>query len=66
MTSNEPEIIEESRITARGYRHRMTIPSKIFRLLKLRDKDTLRWIVYGDGTIRIIKVEKKDENRGRN
>jgi len=44
-------IIEESSVTVRGYRHRTTIPRRVFQFLKLRDKDKLRWIVLKDGTV---------------
>ena len=50
------QVIEESSVTARGYRHRTTIPSKVFRSLNLKDKDKLRWILLKDGTIVIRKV----------
>lgn len=48
--------VEETRVTARKYRHRTTVPSKIFKLLELKDGDTLRWIAMTDGR---ILVEKK-------
>jgi len=49
-------IIEESTVTARGYRHRTTIPRNIFRYLKLRDKDKLKWILLKDGTVVLKKA----------
>ncbi len=48
--------VEETRVTARKYRHRTTVPSKMFKLLELRDGDILRWIAMRDGR---ILVEKK-------
>jgi len=48
--------VEETKITVREYRHRTTVPAKIFRLLKLKDGDILRWIATKDGE---IFVEKK-------
>lgn len=47
--------IEETKVTVRKYRHRTTVPSKIFRLLDLKDGDTLRWIAMRDGRIFIQK-----------
>jgi len=47
--------IEETKITVRKYRHRTTVPSKIFKLLDLKDGDTLRWIAMKDGRIFIEK-----------
>ncbi len=49
-------IIEESGVTARGYRHRTTVPSKVFQLLRLKDKDKIRWTVFSDGTVIVKKV----------
>jgi len=49
-------VVEESSITARGYRHRTTIPRRVFQFLNLKDKDKLRWIVLKDGTIIVKKV----------
>lgn len=34
--------IEETKVTVRKYRHRTTVPSKIFKLLNLKDGDHLR------------------------
>lgn len=51
------EALEESSVTARGYRHRTTIPSKIFNRLELKDKDRLRWILLRDGTLIVSKKE---------
>ncbi|MCC7552266.1 hypothetical protein KO317_01205 [Candidatus Micrarchaeota archaeon] len=48
--------IEESSVTIKGYRHRTTIPSRIFNFLDLDDKDKLRWILLKDGTIIIKKI----------
>jgi len=47
--------LEETIVTVRKYRHRTTVPAKIFKLLKLEDGDTLRWIAMKDGKILIEK-----------
>jgi len=47
--------VEETKVTVRNYRHRTTVPAKIFRLLKLKDGDTLRWIAMKNGKILIEK-----------
>ncbi len=47
--------IEETKVTVRKYRHRTTVPSKIFKLLKVKDGDILRWIAMKDGKILIEK-----------
>jgi bifunctional DNA-binding transcriptional regulator/antitoxin component of YhaV-PrlF toxin-antitoxin module len=51
--------IEETKVTVREYRHRTTVPSKIFRLLKLKDGDMLRWIAMKDGRLLIEKKSAK-------
>lgn len=53
---DEVLLVEESSVTVRGYRHRTTIPRGIFKFLKLKDKDRLRWILLKDGTILVRKV----------
>lgn len=55
--------IEETAITVRGYRRRTTVPSRIFKFLKLKDGDVLRWIATKDGTVILMKVslEKKSK-----
>jgi bifunctional DNA-binding transcriptional regulator/antitoxin component of YhaV-PrlF toxin-antitoxin module len=51
--------IEETRVTVRKYRHRTTVPTKIFKLLELKDGDTLRWIAMKDGKILIEKTKNE-------
>jgi bifunctional DNA-binding transcriptional regulator/antitoxin component of YhaV-PrlF toxin-antitoxin module len=50
-------IIEESGVTVRGYRHRTTIPRRVFQFLKLSDKDKLHWTVLKDGTVIVKKAD---------
>ena len=50
--------IEETKVTVRKYRHRTTVPAKIFKLLKLKDGDILRWIAMKDGRISIEKIKR--------
>jgi len=47
--------VEETRVTVRKYRHRTTVPARIFKLLKLKEGDSLRWIAMRDGRILIEK-----------
>jgi len=49
--------ITDTAITIRGSRRRMTVPSEVVELLKLKDGDKLRWIVFNDGSIHIKKVK---------
>jgi hypothetical protein len=55
--------IEETVITVRNYRHRTTVPSKIFRFLDLRQGDSLRWIAMKDGTVFIKKMDTSNDIR---
>jgi bifunctional DNA-binding transcriptional regulator/antitoxin component of YhaV-PrlF toxin-antitoxin module len=50
--------IEETKVTIRQYRHRTTVPTKIFKLLDLKDGDTIRWIAMKNGKIFIEKTKK--------
>ena len=43
--------IGETRVTVRKYRYRTAVPAKIFKLLKLKDGDSLRWIAMKGGKI---------------
>ena len=49
--------IKETAITIRGSRRRITVPSEVVNLLKLKDGDKLRWVVLNDRTISITKVK---------
>jgi len=49
--------IEETALTVRGYRRRTTVPSRIFKFLKLKDGDVLRWIATKDGRVLLLKVK---------
>jgi len=49
--------ITDTSITIRGSRRRMTVPSEVVELLKLKDGDKLRWIVFNNGSINIKKVK---------
>ena len=49
--------IKETSITIRGSRRRITVPSEVVDLLKLKDGDKLKWIVLTDRTITLSKVK---------
>jgi bifunctional DNA-binding transcriptional regulator/antitoxin component of YhaV-PrlF toxin-antitoxin module len=54
---DEVKCIKETAITIRGSRRRITVPSEVVELLKLKDGDKLRWVVLNDTTISISKVK---------
>lgn len=55
---DDVKCIKETAITIRGSRRRITVPSEVVEILKLKDGDKLRWIVLKDGIINIQKVKK--------
>lgn len=55
---DDVKCIKETAITIRGSRRRITVPSEVVEILKLKDGDKLRWIVLKDGLIDIQKVKK--------
>jgi bifunctional DNA-binding transcriptional regulator/antitoxin component of YhaV-PrlF toxin-antitoxin module len=56
LNSDDILCLEETTVTVRSYRHRTTIPSKIFKYLELKQGDSLRWVALRDGTVFIRKV----------
>lgn len=55
---NEVEFIGETNVTVRGSRRRTTVPKQIVDKLEIKDKDRLRWILFRDGTILVVKVKE--------
>lgn len=49
--------IRETAITIRGSRRRITVPSEVAELFKLKDGDKLKWIVLKNHTIFLTKVK---------
>ena len=50
--------ITDTSLTFRGSRRRITVPSEVVEILKLKNGDKLRWIVFNNGIIHIQKVKK--------
>ncbi len=50
--------ITDTALTIRGSRRRVTVPSEVVEILKLKNSDKLRWIVFNNGNIQIHKVKK--------
>jgi AbrB family looped-hinge helix DNA binding protein len=55
---DEVKCIKETALTIRGSRRRITVPAEVVELLKLKNGDSLRWVVLKDGTITIHKVKQ--------
>jgi len=53
----EVKCITDSALTIRGSRRRITVPSEVVEVLKLKNGDKLRWIVFNNGNIQIHKVK---------
>ena len=49
--------ITDTALTIRGSRRRITVPSEVVEVLKLKNGDKLRWIVFSNGDIQIHKVK---------
>ena len=56
---DDVKCIKETALTIRGSRRRITVPSEVVEILKLKNGDRLRWIVLADGTISLQKVKKQ-------
>ena len=56
---DDVKCIKETALTIRGSRRRITVPSEVVEILKLKNGDRLRWIVLADGTISIQKVKEQ-------
>ena len=50
--------ITDTALTIRGSRRRITVPSEVVEVLKLKNGDKLRWIVFNNGNVQIHKVKK--------
>jgi len=50
--------ITDTALTIRGSRRRITVPFEVVEILKLKNGDKLRWIVFKDGNVQISKVKK--------
>lgn len=49
--------IKETAITIRGSRRRITVPSEVVELLKLKDGDKMKWVVLNNRTITLSKAK---------
>ncbi|MCK4332430.1 MAG: AbrB/MazE/SpoVT family DNA-binding domain-containing protein [Thermoplasmatales archaeon] len=56
---DEIRCIKDTALTVKGSRRRITVPSEIVELLKLKNGDKLRWIVFNNGMVQLQKVKSK-------
>jgi bifunctional DNA-binding transcriptional regulator/antitoxin component of YhaV-PrlF toxin-antitoxin module len=49
--------IKETALTIRGSRRRITVPSEVVELLKLKDGDKMKWVVLNNRTITLSKAK---------
>ena len=54
---DDVKCIRETAITIRGSRRRITVPSEVVEIFKLKDGDKLKWIVLKNHTIFLTKVK---------
>jgi len=50
--------ITDTAMTIIGSRRRITVPSEVVEILKLKNGDKLRWIVFKDGNVQLQRVKK--------
>ena len=50
--------LQDTAITIKGARRRITVPVEIVDFFNLEDKDKLRWLALNDGTVSVKKVPK--------
>ena len=56
---DEIRCIKDTALTVKGSRRRITVPSEIVELLKIKNGDKLRWIVFKNGMVQLQKVKSK-------
>lgn len=57
--------LQDTAITIKGARRRVTVPADIVDFLELEDKDKIRWIALRDGRVMLEKVDPDWEQKPR-
>ena len=57
LEMDEVEFVAETSLTIRGPRRRTTVPKEIVDRLVLKDGDRVRWILFHDGRVTLLKVK---------
>ena len=55
---DDVEYVTETSLTIRGSRRRTTVPKVIVEKLRLKDGDRIRWILFKDGKVMVMKVKR--------
>lgn len=50
--------LQDTAITIKGARRRITVPAEIVEFMELEDKDKIRWLALEDGTVLLEKVNQ--------
>lgn len=50
--------LQDTAITIKGARRRITVPAEIVKFMELEDKDKIRWLALKDGTVLLEKVNQ--------
>jgi len=56
----EVKHIAETTLTIRGTRRRTTIPKDIVTALDLKNGDKIRWMLFHDGRIMVMKLNPRE------
>ncbi len=62
LEMDDVEFVAETSLTIRGPRRRTTVPKELVDRLGLKDGDRIRWILFHDGRVAVLKV--KPSRRG--
>lgn len=60
VNMDDVDYITETTLTIRATRRRTTVPKVIVDKLALKNGDKMRWLLFKDGSIFIIKVKEAD------
>ena len=56
INMDDIDYITETSVTIRGSRRRTTVPKYIVDKLDIKDGDKMRWLLFKDGTVMIVKI----------
>jgi len=54
---DDAKCIAETAITIKGSRRRITVPSEIVEIMKLKDGDKVRWVALKDGNVSLHNIK---------